>query len=73
MKENERCLTEADIDRIAEKAADRALEKVYAEVGKSVSKKLMWIMGVVSISLIVWLSSFGGITKLWQIQKKIVG
>jgi hypothetical protein len=57
-------LTEADIDRIAEKAADRALEKVYADVGKSVSKKLMWIMGVVSISLIVWLSSFGGITKL---------
>ncbi len=64
MKENENCLTEADIDRIAEKAANRALEKVYAEVGKSVSKKLMWIMGVVSISLIVWLSSFGGITKL---------
>tara|TARA_R100001163_G_C5042166_1_gene180073 strand:+ start:411 stop:605 length:195 start_codon:yes stop_codon:yes gene_type:complete len=64
MKENERCLTESDIDRIAEKAAERALEKVYAEVGKSVSKKLMWIMGVVSISLIVWLSSFGGITKL---------
>tara|TARA_R100000908_G_scaffold65373_1_gene55172 strand:+ start:5020 stop:5217 length:198 start_codon:yes stop_codon:yes gene_type:complete len=57
-------LTEADIDRIAEKAAERALEKVYAEVGKSVSKKLMWIMGVVSISLIVWLSSFGGLTKL---------
>ena len=64
MKENQKCLTEADIDRIAEKAANRALEKVYAEVGKSVSKKLMWIMGVVSISLIVWLSSFGGITKL---------
>jgi hypothetical protein len=64
MKENEKFLTEADIDRIAEKAAERALEKVYAEVGKSVSKKLMWIMGVVSISLIVWLSSFGGITKL---------
>ena len=64
MKESEKCLTEADIDRIAEKAANRALEKVYAEVGKSVSKKLMWIMGVVSISLIVWLSSFGGVTKL---------
>jgi hypothetical protein len=64
MKDNEKFLTEADIDRIAEKAANRALEKVYAEVGKSVSKKLMWIMGVVSISLIVWLSSFGGVTKL---------
>tara|TARA_R100001460_G_scaffold7778_2_gene19534 strand:- start:20279 stop:20482 length:204 start_codon:yes stop_codon:yes gene_type:complete len=67
MKENkscENCLTESDIDRIAEKAAERALEKVYAEVGKNVSKKLMWIMGVVSISLIVWLSSFGGLTKL---------
>jgi hypothetical protein len=64
MSEEQKFLTEADIDRIAEKAAERALEKVYAEVGKSVSKKLMWIMGVVSISLIVWLSSFGGITKL---------
>tara|TARA_R110000787_G_scaffold130750_2_gene242700 strand:- start:1490 stop:1684 length:195 start_codon:yes stop_codon:yes gene_type:complete len=64
MSDEPNCLTEADIDRIAEKAADRALEKVYADVGKSVSKKLMWIMGVVSISLIVWLSSFGGITKL---------
>jgi len=64
MSEEQKFLTEADIDRIAEKAAERALEKVYAEVGKSVSKKLMWIMGVVSISLIVWLSSFGGLTKL---------
>jgi len=64
MNEKQKFLTEADIDRIAEKAAGRALEKVYAEVGKSLSKKLMWIMGVVSISLIVWLSSFGGITKL---------
>ena len=64
MNKEQKFLTEADIDRIAEKAAERALEKVYAEVGKSVSKKLMWIMGVVSISLIVWLSSFGGITKL---------
>ena len=64
MSEEQKFLTEADIDRIAEKAANRALEKVYAEVGKSVSKKLMWIMGVVSISLVVWLSSFGGLTKL---------
>ena len=64
MNEKQKFLTKADIDRIAEKAAGRALEKVYAEVGKSVSKKLMLIMGVVSISLIVWLSSFGGITKL---------
>ena len=34
MNEKQKFLTEADIDRIAEKAAGRALEKVYAEVGK---------------------------------------
>lgn len=43
------CLTEADIDRIAEQAAQRALEKVYAEVGKSVIKKFLWIIGALAV------------------------
>lgn len=49
-------LSEEEIEHIADKAADRALEKVYTEVGKSVLKKLAWIVGVVIVSALVWLS-----------------
>jgi hypothetical protein len=42
-------LTESDIERIAEKAAERALEKVYSEVGRSVVKKGLWIVGALAI------------------------
>lgn len=43
------CLTEADIDRIAEQAAQRALEKVYSQVGKSVITKFLWIVGALAL------------------------
>jgi hypothetical protein len=42
-------LTEADIERIAEKAAERALEKVYSQVGKSVVTKALWIIGALGL------------------------
>jgi hypothetical protein len=52
-------LTEAEIDAIAEKAAEKALEKVYTEVGKSVVKKAMWVIGVGTFFLMVWLAGKG--------------
>lgn len=42
-------LTEDDIDRIAEKAAERALEKVYSQVGKSIVTKALWIIGALAL------------------------
>ena len=39
MADKEIPLTDAQLELIAEKAAERALEKVYTEVGKSVLKK----------------------------------
>lgn len=56
-------LTEEQIDAIAEKAAAKALEKVYTEVGKSVVTKLMWVIGAGSIALIYWLASIGELPK----------
>lgn len=56
-------LTEAQIDAIAEKAAAKALEKVYSEVGKSVVTKIMWIIGVGSLGLLFWLASIGELPK----------
>lgn len=56
-------LDESHITRIAERAAEVALQKVYAEVGKSVVKKLIWLIGAVAIGLALWLSKSGPLPK----------
>jgi hypothetical protein len=52
-------LTQDEIDAIAERAAERALEKVYAAVGKSVLKRLALIAGAAIVGLFVWLKAKG--------------
>lgn len=54
-------LTPSEIEEIAEKAAERALEKVYVEVGKGVLRKVAWLLGVALIGLLMWLGSTGNI------------
>lgn len=56
-------LTDAQIEAIAEKAAEVALNKVYAEVGKNVLKKLAWLTGVAVIGLALWLAGNGSLPK----------
>lgn len=48
-------LTESELDAIAERAAKKALQSVYAEVGKSVLRKAAWLTGLVVIGLALWL------------------
>ena len=56
-------LTESEIDEIAEKAAEKAIEKltahVYQEVGRSVVGKLVWILGALTVGAYVWAQSRG--------------
>lgn len=52
-------LTDLQIELLAERAAQKALEKIYAEVGKNVLRKLAWLVGLVVVGLAVWLSSRG--------------
>lgn len=56
-------LTEAQIDAIAERAAQVALNKVYTEVGKNVLKKLAWLTGAAVVGLAMWLSGHGSLPK----------
>lgn len=49
-------LSDTEIDQIAERAAARALEKVYIEVGRSVMRRLWWITGIVVLSLLIFLA-----------------
>lgn len=56
-------LTDAQMEKIAERAADKAVAKltdrVYRDVGKNVIQKLFWIVGVVAAALFFWLQSKG--------------
>lgn len=47
------------VDKIAERAAEIALQKVYAEVGRSVLRRLAWLAGLAVIGLALWLSGNG--------------
>jgi hypothetical protein len=48
-----RVLTTDDIDMIAERAARKALDLVLVEVGRSVVKKTLFIVGVVFVGALV--------------------
>lgn len=63
MSEKQLPLTDAQIEIIAERAAEVALEKVYTEVGKSVLKKLAWLTGAAVIGLAMWLAGHNSLPK----------
>lgn len=44
-------LTERDMERIAELAADRALEKVYGQIGKSMVTRVLWMAGAAALGV----------------------
>lgn len=52
-------LTDDQIDEIAERAAEKALEKVYTSIGKSVVSKLLWFLGAASVAVAAWMNGHG--------------
>jgi hypothetical protein len=56
-------LTDDQIEAIAERAAEVAIEKVYTEVGKTVLKKLAWLTGVVVMGLAMWRAGHNALPK----------
>ena len=56
-------LTDSQIEAIVERAAEVALNKVYADVGKNVLKRMAWLTGVAVIGLALWLAGNGSLPK----------
>lgn len=52
-------LSEEQINEIAERAAEKALEKVYLNIGKSVVSKFLWICGAGALAVAAWLNGNG--------------
>lgn len=55
-------LSEEQIERIAERAAEVALERVYTSIGKSVVQKFLWLVGAGALALAAWLNGAGHFT-----------
>ena len=58
-----RYIIEEDVERIAERAATKAVAEitdyVYIEVGKSVLKSILWLTGAAIVGVAAWLHSKG--------------
>ena len=52
-------LSEADMDAIAERAADRAIRKMYENIGKSVAQKAYWAIGIIVVGMLIMLAGHG--------------
>ena len=52
-------ISEQDIDDIAERAAAKALEKVYLEIGKAVVRKALFVLGASVLAVAAWLAGTG--------------
>jgi hypothetical protein len=52
-------LSDEQVERIAERAAEVALERVYTNVGKSVVKSFLWLVGAGALAVAAWLNGSG--------------
>jgi len=56
-------LSDDQIEEIAERAAQKAIEKAtqdfYAGVGKSIMGKVYWMVGLMIVGLFVWMNKNG--------------
>lgn len=52
-------LTDEQIDAIAERAAERALEKVYTQIGKSIVSKFFLVVGALTLAALAWMNTKG--------------
>ncbi len=50
---------DARAEEIAEKAAKKALQLVYSEIGQGLVKKLIWFIGLVAFGLLSWMAGRG--------------
>lgn len=52
-------ISDEDMEKIATRAAEKALEKVYAEVGRGILHKLAWFAGVAAVAVLMWMGGKG--------------
>lgn len=54
-------LTAEQMEEIAEKAAQKTLDKVALDVGRNVISKVFWVAGAAAVAVYLWLKDKGGL------------
>lgn len=49
------------MEEIAEKAAQKTLDKVALDVGRNVISKVFWVAGAAAVAVYLWLKDKGGL------------
>ena len=52
-------LTDEQIEAIVARVTARVIQNFYIEIGKSVTKKFFWLVGLAFVSLAIWAASNG--------------
>ena len=55
MNDKNRAFTDAEIEEIKE----QILESIYADIGKSIIKKFLWVAGAMALAALAWLNGSG--------------
>ena len=58
-RRNSLTLTDEQIEEIAERAAEVALERVYTQIGKSVVQKCLYLVGAAALAVYAFLKGKG--------------
>lgn len=56
-------ITDAQLDTIVERAVEKVFERIYADVGRNVVKKLVWALGLIATVFCVWIVGKTGLPK----------
>ena len=52
-------LSDAQLDKISDLAADKVVARVQLEIGKSALRALLYVVGAVLVALVAWLTTHG--------------
>ena len=58
-RRNSLTLTDEQIEEVAERAAEVALERVYTQIGKSVVQKFLYLVGAAALAVYAFLKGKG--------------
>ena len=52
-------LSDAQLDKIADLAADKVIARVQLEIGKSALRALLYVLGAMLVAAVAWLTTHG--------------
>lgn len=52
-------LTEPEIEALVGRAAQKVMDNFYMEIGKTVAQKILWVIGIATVAVLVYLAGTG--------------